>query len=76
MVAVRHVRLFDASAVAGRVVLAIGVAAGDLHADVFRRSVGRSAQHSEAGFGGGKSGSSGAIHAAAAACFLIAWRLL
>jgi hypothetical protein len=72
VVAVRHVRLSDASAGAGRTVLAIGLAAGDLHAVFFHGGVWWSAPDREVGFGSGKSDSSGAVHAAV--CFLIVGR--
>jgi hypothetical protein len=68
VVAVRHVRLSDASAGAGRAVLAIGVAAGGLHDRICRGSVGWIAQYREAGFDGGEGNPSGAIHATV--CFV------
>jgi hypothetical protein len=49
VVAVRRVRLSSASAGAGWAVLAIGVAAGDLHAFVFHGSIRWSARDREAG---------------------------
>lgn len=68
MVAVRHVRLSHAFARARGAILAVGVAASDLHAVFLHRSTWQSGQDCEAGLDSGKSGPPGAVHAVV--CFL------